>query len=575
MAFMDLSTYSSPKRIEKTGFKHADLVILNAEVITCDKKNPRAGAVAIINERIAYVGDEDGIPDFLGPETEIIDANGRVLTPGFVDNHCHVLWIGALSALMTRDLYGCNSLDEIKAVLIKYEKNNPDLPFVMGVGWRPAYLPEGKPKKEILDSFVDHKPVILMSYDGPGGWLNTKALLLLTERNPEAFEEMMPTVDEKTGEYTGGLTHFMSFNLLDFFSLDELGDRARTLMKRHISIALEGALSFGVTTLNDVQIYREFVPMIIDFKKKGGLDNARVRCSFYISHTDLKNEEKLREKLQWWKKIGNEISDSHLLMGNSLKLYIDGVPSNRTAFMLEPYPGEPSNHGLPVWTEENFNRILELVDGMGFQVCTHCCGNAGIRRVINSCAHARKVNGRRDSRHRLDHCSLPDPTDIDRIAKYGILAAMQPAHFYDETIERAFDPYQLKNVMPWRSLEKAGVSLSFGSDWCAGPINPIYGLLLASTRLNYKGETSWGPDEGITIEDAVTHWTLDSAKALFMEEDIGSLEVGKFGDMVLWNQSPLKISSWWFLITHEIELGKLDDFVDVTFVGGKVVYKKD
>lgn len=573
MVFKDFSFNLSPK-IERNGSKPADLVIINAEIITCDDKNPHAEAVAVENERITYVGDENGITDFLGPETEIINANKRILTPGFVDNHCHVLWIGALSSLMSQELYGCNSLDEIQTVLIEQENKYPDLPCVMGVGWKPAYLPDGKPDKRLLDSMIDHKPVILMSYDGPGGWLNTKAVDLLTERNQEAFEEMMPTVDEETGEYTGGLKHFMSFNLLDFYSLDELGSSTRDIMENSMSQSLEEALSFGVTTMNDVQIYKEFVPMIIDFKKRGGLDKSRIRASFYVSYTDLNNEEKLKEKLRWWKKIGKEESDSHLIMGNSLKLYIDGVPSNRTAFMLEPYPDEPSNYGLPVWSQEDFNRVLELVDEMGLQVCTHCCGDAGIRRIINSYAHAQKVNGKRDSRHRLDHCTLPDPSDIEKIARYEILAAMQPAHFYDENVDSAFTPDQLKHFMPWRSLEKAGVSLSFGSDWCAGPINPIYGLLLAATRLNYKGDTSWGPEEGVKIEDAIKHWTLDSANALFMEEDIGSIEVGKFGDMVLWNQSPLKITSWWFLLTHEIELGKLDDFVDMTFVGGKAVYKK-
>jgi predicted amidohydrolase YtcJ len=120
----------------------------------------------------------------------------------------------------------------------------------------------------------------------------------------------------------------------------------------------------------------------------------------------------------------------------------------------------------------------------------------------------------------------------------------------------------------------SGVTVSFGSDWCNSPLNPVYGLIVASTRRNYKGSKDWGPDEKIRLENAVRHWTIGSASALMMDDEIGSLEAGKRADFVVWNTSPLKVTSWWSLLTREIELGALDDFVDLTFVGGRAVYEK-
>ena len=219
--------------------------------------------------------------------------------------------------------------------------------------------------------------------------------------------------------------------------------------------------------------------------------------------------------------------------------------------------------------------MIALVDGLGLQACTHAIGDAGIRRVIDACENAEKINGRRDSRHRLEHCEFPEASDRERMARLGIYAAMHPTHFYgDETIEKTVGSERLQRFMPWRSLEKAGVNLSFGSDWCNSPFNPIYGLLVSSLRLNYHHNDDWGPEEGISLEDGIRNWTIGSARALFMDREIGSIEVGKRADLVLFDTDLTAIDSWWFLFTHNLELGKLDGFVLMTMVDGRMVYQK-
>ncbi len=561
-------------RFDRNGSRPADLVVAGARIITCHESAPRASALAVKDGLIAYVGDDAGVRDFVGLSTRVINGKGRTLTPGFIDNHCHVLWIGGLTSLMTTDLFTCETVDEMREVVQRQAARFPDSAIVMAQGWKQHCIPEGVSQLELLDSWVPDRPAALMSYMATG-WVNSRMLELMTERNPAAMELLVPERDG-AGACNGLLRHFHAFNPLDFVSLDELGPGVKELMFEAMERVLGEALSVGVTTMDDVQVYKPYFPVILEFRDRGGLDNVRVRCGYYLPNSVLDDEAALERDLSWWKELGKAESDEHLTLGRSVKLYIDGVASNHAALNFEPYADMPDSLGDAVWTQEGFDRVIEIIDSMDLQACTHCCGDAGINRVINSYERAYRLHGKRDIRHRADHCSRPAVDDYERLAKVGVYAAMQPAHFFgDQTVEAALGHNRLQHFQPWRSLEKAGVNISFGSDWCAGPINPVYGLLIAANRMNYHFSTSWGPAEKIGIEGAIRHWTIDSARALHMEDDIGSIEVGKRADFVLFNTSPLKLSSHWFLFTHALELGAMDGYVDLTVVGGEIAYRKE
>ncbi len=565
---------ATPPRFDRTGSHPADWVIVNADILTSDARQPQADALAVKGDRIAYVGPRAGIADFVGPDTEVVDGRGRLVTPGFIENHCHVLWIGGMAYLQPPELFAFSTQEQILAWVKERAEKNPDLPLIGGIGWRMDQLPDG-PRREILDAIVPDRPVMLMAYSGQGGWLNSKAIDLMEARNPEAFERLGPVRDPATGRCTGECKHFHVINYFDYFTREELGPKVEEGIMAAMEKTLDEALSYGVTTMHDIQIYPQFIPLILKFRDRGGLDRTRIRGAYFVGHDRLADEKQLKKDLRAWKKLRKTESDDRLVLGESVKFYIDGTADNRTLFLREPYSDDPSTCGRPDWSAEEFNRVVELVDRLGLQACTHACGDAGAHRVIDAYERALQTNGARDARHSIEHCEMPPPEDWPRMARIGIIASMQPQHFFgDEMVENSLGHDRLQWRMAWRSMAEAGVRISFGTDWAAGPLNPAYGLFVAATRLNYKFDTDWGPDEAIPIETGIRHWTIDSAYNLFMEDEVGSLEVGKYADLVVFNTDLRKMPTLWFLLTHDIGLGTLDHFVDLTMVGGEDVYVK-
>jgi len=559
--------------LERTGSNPADLVLVSGRILSCDAAGTRAEALAVKDGRFVYVGKDEGIADYVGAETEVIDAKDRVLTPGFIDSHCHILWVGALEPLLSQEHYKCNTFEEMAAAIREHAEKNPDLPFLFIMGWNHDKVPGGVPTARMLDEVIADRPVILWSDSAPCGWVNTMALELMQERNPTAFEHLYPVRDED-GKPTGEFLTFWFIEPFFFFREDELGEDLKERMIDGMRNAIDMALSLGVTGYDDVMVHRSFIPLIMEFKKRGGFERSRVRGTFYINHHMPGDMEELRSFLMQWKELGEKESDEHLVLGKSVKMGTDGISPNHTAYLLEPYSDRPDFRGEPSWDQDDYVQVVKLAHELGLQVCTHACGDAGIRAAVDGYETVAE-DGKLTLPYRVDHCTCPAMEDLERMARLGISAAMQPAHMWSsETAFKALGPERMRQVMPFKSMDEMGVHLSFGSDWCAGPINPMYGLFLAATRLNYTMKSDWSAPEKIDIETGIRHWTLGSAEDLMMENDLGSIEVGKLADFVVFNTNPLKLDTWWFMLTHKMELGGIDDFVDMTYVGGKKVYEK-
>ncbi|MCD4783205.1 MAG: amidohydrolase [Candidatus Eremiobacteraeota bacterium] len=553
----------------------ADLVIKNGRIFTSDPDNKWAQAVAVKDKLICYVGDDSGVQDYIDSDTKVVDAGGNMVVPGFVDNHCHILWMGALQGIM-KNVYDATSLQEMSAAIIEYGENHPNDPFVMSNGWRFGFFPDGMPDATHADEIISDRPLLMWSSGGHTGLVNTQALALMQERNPAAFEFLTPTHDEVTGKPTGLLLNFQRYNPMDFFSSEEMGGDIEQRMFEAMGTAIDMALEVGVTTLNDMQIYENFIPKILKFYEQGGIQNVRIVCSYYIDPDALDDEAGLKKELEEWKELGQQDYNSHLFLGESVKMYMDGVIGTHTSFMLEPYSDMPDYCGEPYWSQKNFNRVMEIIDGMELQSCVHATGDGATRSVIDGYEHVRKLNGVRDSRHRIEHAEFFAQEDIDRIAPLGIYAAMQPSHFYggDEMFEAMVGPERVQRVMPWKSLQDAGVELSAGSDWTAAPFNPMFGLLFGSTRINSQGNTDWGPEQKLPIENVLMDYTISSAKAMRLEDSVGSIEVGKYGDFAIFSVDLLDISTWGIDPYSGVGPNDLDGMVIMTIVGGEVVYEK-
>ncbi|MBI4615447.1 MAG: amidohydrolase family protein [Planctomycetes bacterium] len=558
----------------RSGTRPADLVIANADVFTASEKNPWVEVLAVKDGRVAYAGPVEGAEDFVGPDTEVMDGRGGMVVPGLADAHCHPLYIGGLRGVMA-DLYAANSLEEMSSTIEDWARKNADLPFVLGIGWRLEHIADRNPGSEYLDRIFPDRPAFLWSYDGHSGWVNSAGVARMRERNPRAFRAIAPRLDDK-GNATGFFLHFFDFNPFDYFSDEEIGEPTRKRILAGMEAALDEARKAGVTTVHDIQVSRRFLPLVLRFRDEGGMKDIRVRCSLYVPHYALEDEAAFVRELEWWKEVGKSESSDHFRLGESVKLYIDGVFANHTALMAEPYLDGAKDSGEPVWKEAAlYERAIEWIDRMGIQACTHGCGDEGIRRIVGAYEKAIAKNGARDARHAVEHCELPAAAEQKRMAELGIYASMQPVALYaDEPTFEGLGIDRLQGYMPWRSMKEAGVPLAFGSDWCAAPFNPIYGLLVASLRYNYQENSDWGPEERLEIEETLAGYTLGGARALHWEDQIGSLEVGKRADFSLYEIDLREIDSTWFLLWHDAELGALDDFVRMTCVDGRVVYER-
>ncbi|HEV7237982.1 MAG TPA: amidohydrolase family protein [Thermoanaerobaculia bacterium] len=235
----------------RAGSEPADLVVLDARVFTSEQASPWAEAVAARDGRLVYVGTSRGAAVHVGPDTRVIDAGGRLLTPGFVDNHCHFLWLGYLTPLLV-DLYD-QELPQMRAAIRAFADQHPDHPFLLGVGWTPAAIGEDPPSKELLDTIEAQRPVFLWSNGGQEGWVNSAAVELMRERKPEVFARLGPLPNPAEPDAT--FDQFHAFNPFDFFRRDELPAGLEEQLLRSVEKQLASALSYGVTAFDDAQVH--------------------------------------------------------------------------------------------------------------------------------------------------------------------------------------------------------------------------------------------------------------------------------------------------------------------------------
>ncbi|WP_405655902.1 amidohydrolase [Streptomyces sp. NBC_01386] len=512
----------------------ADLVLRGARVHTVDPALPEAQALAVRDGKIVWLGADTDTEAWTGPGTEVVDAGGKLVLPGFIDAHNHVR-LGSDDACV--QLSGADTLDEIHDRIRAWRAAHPGAAWIEAEAFDYSAIPGGRmPTADDLDPVTGDTPAFVLSYDVHTAWLNTAALRRLgidKDRTSLPFGEA--ATDPETGEPTGFIKDFAVKGLSrdGHRALQQLGVPWASADRQYGRLAksLDDAIRFGITTVVEPQNSIDDLALFERARAEGRLRSRIVAALFHPRGTTDAD-------LDDFAAAADRHADDRLRVG-PLKLYIDDVVEPRTAALLEPYTGCGHHRGETFYPPEEFADLLAKLDARGFQCFVHATGDRGIRTVLDAVEHARTVNGERDARHQVVHVECLDPADTARFAALGVIACMQPRHCAPEVAGPGKDwaenvgTDRWHKAWPMRSLHESGAVLAFSSDWNVAEMDPMVGIYTAVTRRPLAGGEPWMPGETVDVETAVYGYTMGSAYANFLEHERGSLSVGKAADFVV------------------------------------------
>jgi predicted amidohydrolase YtcJ len=497
----------------------ADRVFLGGRIWTGDPARPRAQALAVAGDAIVAVGADADVKRYVGPSTTTVDLRGRFVAPGFNDAHLHFLVVD------TVDLTGAGSVEEIQRRIREYAAAHPERPWVNGRGWVYGAFPGGLPDRGQLDAAVPDRPAFMTSYDGHSAWANSRALQAagITRDTPDPDHGVI--VRDEKGEPTGALKESASRLVGRLVPPPTAEERYAALKRR-----LDEAVSYGLTSAQNASIPPADLPAYERVAAEGGL---KVRFYFALPMVkDIAAEELARYKALRTKYPGP------LMKFGAVKGFVDGVVESKTAAMLEPYPG--GGTGQLNWTPEDLDRTVALYDREGFQIFLHAIGDKAIRIALDAYERAARTNGTSGRRHRVEHVEAPMRADIARFKPLGVIASTQalfanPDQNTSEVYAPTLGPDRASRAMAFRSLDEAGAVQAFGSDSPVFSMEVLRGIYCAATRMTPEGTPAggWQPQERISAEAALRHFTRDAASASFEEQRKGTLAPGMLADLVV------------------------------------------
>ncbi|MFC2169129.1 amidohydrolase [Acidobacteriota bacterium] len=529
----------------------ADMVLINGKVFTADDTDSFVEAVSVKDGKILSLGSNNDIKKFIGPSTEIIDAENRLVIPGLIDAHTHFASGGR--SLRTLTFRGISSVEKIQEMVAEKIKELPDGVSVFGSQFDHTLFPGEKwPTKEDLDKVSPGNPVVIRRVDGHSTWVNSLALKQsgITKETQDPFGGEIVR-DPETGEPSGILkeaaARLIKVERPDIPSSPE----------EDIERALKHAVELGITGIHTSSSLEE----IEIYKKLGEQGKLTLRIYAWLPVRGIDEY------------IGKGIKQgfgTDYVKAGFLKAYIDGTISSATALMFEPFSDEPDSSGLPQYEEEELNALVEKAHLNGYQVGVHAIGDKGIHWVLNAIERAQIKHGKKDLRHRIEHTSVLHPNDVKRFYEFGVIASMQPTHCTTDLsyCEKRFGKERSKGIYIWKTLLDNGAVLAFGSDWPVEPLDPMRGLYSCVTRKNIEldyPEGGWFPEQNLTMAEAIKSFTLGPAFASFEDNFKGSLEVGKIADMVVLSKDLFTIEPREILTTRVV----------FTILGGKTVYTRE
>ena len=520
----------------------AELVIRNARVYTVDAQRPWAEAVVIKGAKIQWVGDNRNADTYIGPKTTVVDAGGKMLLPGFIDSHFHVLLGGNPDVLRIEN---GNTLEEIQKQVHEFSDKRPELKWVEVEGWNYSAFPNGTlPTAKDSEGITGGRPAFLVAYDYHTIWMNRQALkeFGITRNTRKVIFAEKVEKDPKSGEPTGILTGFGSTGLSEEAETEmrkHLPSHATEAIARNVANNVGAAVRAGITTVVDPQSYLEDLDVYSRLREEGKLPARLQVALFHRRGTTEDTLKKFDEARQRYKNDWLRVS--------AVKLYIDDVIEPHTAALLEPYADRPGTRGELDYPPDEFKEVVARLDRMKFQIFIHSIGDRGIRTALDAIEYAEKQNGVRDRRDELVHIECLNEQDIPRFKQLGVIACMQPRHCAPDITgqwAKAVGPARWKYAWAFRSLRDSGATLAFASDWNVAEMEPLIGMYTALTRkgLDGKPEGGWIPEQTIDLETAIRGYTINGAYANFVEQNRGSITPGKYADLVMISDDLFKLA---------------------------------
>ncbi len=541
----------------------ADLVLTNGRIVTVDDARPEAEAIAITKDRIQALGTAAEIKGMIGPATQVIDLQGQLAIPGFVESHGHFTGVGG--AQLELNLMNVQSWDEIVRMVADAVSRAKPGQWIYGRGWhqekwtaRPVPNVEGFPTHASLDKVSPDNPVLLVHASGHAAFVNGKAMELSGIRRPTESPAGGEILRDKNGDATG-LLRERAQGLIKRGAGEPTptGADREARARKELELAAQESLSKGITTFEDAGS-----PLAtIDLMKKM-VDEGKMAIRLWVMVRQ--DNASIAPKLAQYRMV--DYGNGYLTV-RAIKKAIDGALGSRGAWLLAPYADKPESTGLQTTTTAEIEETARLAMANGYQLAVHAIGDRANRETLDIFERAFKANpSKKDLRWRVEHAQHISAADIPRFGRMGVIASMQGIHCTSDApyvLERLGRARAQEGAYVWQKLMKSGAIVANGTDAPVEDVDPIPNYY-ASVSRKLKDRSVFFPDQRMSRMEALKSYTINGAYAGFEEQNRGSLKPGKYADITVLSKDILKVPE------DEIPTAK----VSYTIVGGKIAYKR-
>jgi predicted amidohydrolase YtcJ len=543
----------------------ADLVLTNGKVVTMDESFPEAEALAVSGGRIVAVGSAKKIRAYLGDATRVIDLEGKLAIPGFIDSHAHFTGVG--EAKMILDLTKTKNWGEIVALVGEAAQKVAPGEWIRGRGWHqekwdqtPDPNVDGLPYHQDLSKVSPDNPVLLTHASGHSCLANAKAMELAgiskTTPDPPGGEIVRDPAGRPIGAFRETAQGLVGRALAGYemkkTEAEQLADE-----RKAIELAVQECLSKGITSLHDAGASFATIDLYKSLAEEG---NLGIRIYAMIGE----GNDRLQESLSRYRIEG--AGQNHLTV-RSIKRFMDGALGAHGAWLLEPYSDLPTSTGLNTTPLDVIKETARLAIENGFQLCTHAIGDRANREILDIYEEAFSTHpDKKDLRWRVEHAQHLSPIDIPRFGGLGVIPSMQGVHCTSDgpwVIKKLGEDRAREGAYVWRKLIAGGAVICNGTDAPVEDVNPIPSFYATVSR-KLKDGSVFFPEQRLSREEALRTYTLNGAYAAFQEDLLGSVQPGKLADITVLSQDIMTVP--------EDEIPKTE--VVMTIVGGQVLYQK-